>query len=380
MAQDVLTPDFLDELVGRFDPSGFDAPDGSARVRVRWNGDARDVSIRGESVQIRAPRDGRADTLIEADERVWRQLAEDAGAGLQAFGRGKLRMRGNLHIGVGFLSATSGAPAERRLRFGRAAELAYMEAGAGHPVLMIHGLGGTKASFLPTVLALATAGYHAIAIDQPGFGDSHKPLFAAYDPPYMARAAADFLHERGIDSAHIIGNSLGGRVTLELGLSYPARTEKLALLACSLPWKRRPPWARFLPLLRPELGLIQPAPRRLVEDIVRRSIPGGRGGWAAAGIDEFVRSYSTPRGRAAFYAAARHIMLERSEEFWERLRTLDREALFVWGRHDSVVPPAFAPHVRAALPAAQHVELNTGHVPQIERPADTEAVLKRFLA
>ena len=109
MAQDVLTPEFIDTLVGRFDPEGFDAPEGSARVRVRWNGDARDISIRGDSLRIRPPRDGRADTLIEADERVWRQLAEDAGAGLQAFGNGKLKMRGNLHIGVGFLSATSGA-------------------------------------------------------------------------------------------------------------------------------------------------------------------------------------------------------------------------------------------------------------------------------
>jgi pimeloyl-ACP methyl ester carboxylesterase len=169
-------------------------------------------------------------------------------------------------------------------------------------------------------------------------------------------------------------------VTVEIGLTYPDRARKLALLACSLPWKRRPPWARYLPFLRPELGLIQPAPRTVVEGIVRRSIPGGRGGWAAAGIDEFVRAYCTPRGRAAFYAAARHIMLERSEEFWERLGALDRDALFVWGRQDALIPPAFVPHVRAALPAAQHVELNCGHVPQIERPADTEAVLKRFLA
>ena len=381
MPQDVLTPpEFLDELVARFDPDGFDAPDGSARVRVRWNGDARDISIRGKSVRIGPPRDGRADTLIEADERVWRQLVDDAGAGLQAFGRGKLRMRGNLHVGVGFLSATSGAPADRRLRFGRAAGLAYMEAGSGDPVLMIHGLGGTKASFLPTVVAVASAGYHAIAFDQPGFGDSHKPLFAAYDAPYMARATIEFLDAREIDSAHIIGNSLGGRVTLEIGLEHPDRARKLALLACSLPWKRRPPWARYLPYLRPELGLIQPAPRSIVEGIVRRSIPGGGGGWAAAGIDEFLRSYCTPRGRAAFYAAARHIILERSEEFWERLGTLDRDALFVWGRHDGLIVPGFVPHVRAALPAAQHVELNCGHVPQIERPADTEAVLKRYLA
>ena len=375
-----MTPRFLDVLVGRFDPEGFDAPSGSARVRVRWNGDARDVSIRGETVRIQPPRNGRADTLIEADERVWRQLAEDAGAGLQAFGRGKLRMRGNLHLGVGFLSATSGAPAERRLRFGRAAGLAYMEAGTGQPVLMIHGLGGTKASFLPTVVALATAGYHAIAIDQPGFGDSHKPLLAPYDPPYMARAAVEFLDARGIESAHLVGNSLGGRVTLELGLSYRERAGKLALLACSLPWKRRPAWARYLSLLRPELGLIQPAPRPIVEEIVRRAIPNGRSGWAAAGIDEFVRAYCTPRGRAAFYAAARNILLESSEEFWERLGTLDRDALFVWGRHDEVVPRAFVPHVRAALPGARHTELNCGHVPQIELPGETEAVLKRFLA
>ena len=375
-----MTPDFLDELVDRFDPDGFDAPDGSARIRVRWNGDARDVSIRGRSVHIRPPQNGRADTLIEADESTWRAVARDTAAGLQAFGGGRLKMRGNLHVGVGFLSATSGAPADQRLRFGHAAGLAYMEAGAGDPVVMIHGLGGTKASFLPTVVALAAAGYHAIAIDQPGFGDSHKPLLAPYDPPYMARAAEAFLDARGIESAHFVGNSLGGRVTLELGLAHPERARRLALLACSLAWKRRPAWARYLPLLRPELGLIQPAPRRLVEEIVRRSIPNGRSGWTAAGIDEFLRSYCTPRGRAAFYAAARNIFLERSEEFWERLGALERDALFVWGRHDPIIPPSFAPHVRDVLPQAQHVELNCGHVPQIELPDRTQAVLTRFLA
>jgi len=375
-----MTPEFLDKLVDRFDPDGFDVPDGSARVRVRWNGDARDVSIRGDSVRIHPPRNGRADTLIEADEATWRAVARDSASGLQAFGTGRLKMRGNLHVGVGFLSATSGAPTERRLRFGRAAGLSYMEAGEGDPVVMIHGLGGTKASFLPTVVSLAQAGHHAIAIDQPGFGDSHKPLLAAYDAPFMARAAVEFLDARAIDTAHFVGNSLGGRVALELGLAHPDRVRKLALLACSLAWKRRPSWARYLPLLRPELGLIQPAPRPLVEEIVRRSIPGGRSGWAAAGIDEFVRAYCTPRGRAAFYAAARHIFLERSEEFWERLGTLEREALFVWGRHDPIVPSAFAPHVREVLPTARHAELDSGHVPQIERPSETEALLKRFLA
>ena len=42
--------------------------------------------------------------------------------------------------------------------------------------------------------------------------------------------------------------------------------------------------------------------------------------------------------------------------------------MFVWGRQDMLVPIAFIKHVERALPAARHVELDCGHVPQIERP------------
>ena len=63
-----------------------------------------------------------------------------------------------------------------------------------------------------------------------------------------------------------------------------------------------------------------------------------------------------------------------------RLRELSPDALFVWGRHDGLVPISFARHVREALPAAQHVELNCGHVPQLERPAELHRAIDRFLA
>ena len=51
-------------------------------------------------------------------------------------------------------------------------------------------------------------------------------------------------------------------------------------------------------------------------------VPGGDDGWAAAGVDEFVRTYTTPRGRAAFYAAGRNIYLDEphgDDGFWTRL-------------------------------------------------------------
>src|ERR671922_44497 len=93
--------------------------------------------------------------------------------------------------------------------------IATAQAGTGTPLLAIHGLGGTKASFLPT-LALMRDGYRVIAVDLPGFGDSAKPLRAPFDAPYFARVIVSVLDALGLDRAHVAGNSIGGRIALEL--------------------------------------------------------------------------------------------------------------------------------------------------------------------
>ena len=126
---------------------------------------------------------------------------------------------------------------------------------------MLHGLGATKASFLPTLAALAPS-YRAIAIDLPGFGDSDKPLNAPYHAPYFARAVVALLDALELERAHVVGNSMGGRIGIELGLRAPERVDRLALLAPSLAWKRDRQWAPLLRVLDPRLGALQPAPRR----------------------------------------------------------------------------------------------------------------------
>jgi len=295
-------------------------------------------------------------------------------------------VRHNLHVGVGFLAATSGLEGAGRLEFQRvrtrAGTLSYVQAGVGEPVVMLHGLGATKMSLLPTVGALGQS-FHCISLDLPGFGDSVKPIGARYDARYFAGAVVALLDALGLERAHLVGNSLGGRVALEVGLRDPDRVARLGLLAPSMAWRRDRPWAPVLRVLRPELGLLQLAPERAVDPVVRRLIPGGRDGWAAAGVDEFLRSYRTARGRAAFYAAARQIYLEEPEGddgFWPRLRTLEPDALFVWGKRDKLVPIAFARHVSEAVPGARHVELECGHVPQLERPRETHGALAEFFA
>jgi pimeloyl-ACP methyl ester carboxylesterase len=383
-------PEVLARLCERLDPSAWDVPGERARLRLvvddvgEWdlvvNGRARELEPAEERL--------RPDARLCADRETWGRIARDLRGGMNAFRRGRLQIRDNLHLGVGFLAATSGSTDPARLELARVrtslGDIAVARAGhpGAPPVLMLHGLGGTKGSFLPTVAALADS-YRTLAIDLPGFGDSVKPVGAAYDPRFFAKAVCGLMDACGIDRAHLIGNSMGGRVALEVGFRYPDRVDRIVGLAASPAWRRDRRWAPLVKALRPELGLLQLAPRPVVEEFARRFVPGARAGWSAVGVDEFLRAYLQPRGRAAFYAALRHIYLdepEGEEGFWTRLRSLESDSLFVWGRHDRLVPIAFARHVREALPAAQHVELECGHVPQLEAPQATHAAVRRFLA
>jgi pimeloyl-ACP methyl ester carboxylesterase len=382
--------DALESLVARYDPVVFDVGRPLVRIRIQ-SGDSttHDVVIEDGEARLEAPRHS-PDAMLSADAETWSQIAEDVRGGMQAFRNGRLRVRRDLHLGVGFLAATalpqSAGDGAGRLRLRHvdtaAGAVSTIQAGTGEPVLMIHGLGATKASFLPTLDALAPA-YRAIGVDLPGFGDSDKPLFAAYDPRFFANAMAALLDALELDSAHVVGNSMGGRVALELGLSHRSRVRRIVLLAPSMPWLKSRPWAPYLRLVPTQLGVLQPAPRPLVEMIVKQVVPGSDQEWTAAGIDEFMRSYLTPLGRAAFYAAARNIYLEAPrgpDGLWTRLSQLEPDALFVWGRKDHIVPIGFERHVREELPGAQHLELDCGHVPQLERPRETHDAMTRFLA
>ena len=379
--------DPLQSLVDRFDPEVFDLQRPEARIRLGGEGlDERDVLIRDGEAKLVEPNGKQPHAMITADARTWNRLAKDLRGGMDAFRAGRLVVRHDLHLGVGFLAATNGAEdPERRLRFASvqtdAGSISTMQAGAGTPVIMLHGLGATKASFLPTVAALAEH-HRAIAIDLPGFGDSAKPLNAPYHAPFFAREVVQVLDRLGIDRADVIGNSMGGRVAIEVGLRHPERVRHIVLLAPSLAWLRDRPWAPLLKLVPPQLGALQPAPRPIVEALVRRLIPGATDGWTAAGVDEFLRSYLTPNGRAAFYAAARNIYLEDpsgEKGFWTKLPDLAAPTLFVWGRKDQVVPLRFADHVRRELPNAKHLELDCGHVPQLESPREAHDAILRFL-
>lgn len=332
----------------------------------------------------------RADSRVFTDAQTLLDIAEARESGVKAFLDGRVAVRGNLALALR-LDGLFERP--RPVRFPRGTTTSarglrtfYLEAGEGPPVVLLHGLGATNASFLPTMWDLAED-HRVLAPDLPGFGDSAKPL-RAYNSRFYARWLRWFLDEVGVERADLVGNSLGGRVAIEMGLSYKDWVGRLVLLTPSPAFIRRRQFVRLVRLLRPELGGIRvPIPHRAVVRFTRRMFARPERlpeQWYAAAADEFLRVFSSPRGRIAFFSAARQIYLEEpygDHGFWDRLPTLHVPTLFVWGERDWLVPARFERHVQRALPTATSVVLpDCGHVPQFELPDRTHALIREFLS
>jgi pimeloyl-ACP methyl ester carboxylesterase len=329
-------------------------------------------------------------TRIFTDVATITEVLEGTRSGVEAFLEGHLRVRGNLALSLRLDSLFDGR--RRPAHFPRAAIASvwgiptfYLEAGRGPPVVLLHGLGATNASFLPTLMELARD-HRVVAPDLPGFGESGKPL-RGYHARFFARWLRGFLDALRIERAHLVGNSMGGRVAIEMGLRAPERVGRLVLLTPSPAFIRHREFVRVVRLLRPELALV-PVPlrhRHVVWSIKRMFSRPSRlpDTWYEAAADEFLRVFGTPRGRIAFFSAARQIYLEEpygDDGFWDRLPSLGRPALFVWGQRDRLVPAAFARHVEQALPAATSVVLrDCGHVPQYELPEETHRLVREFV-
>jgi pimeloyl-ACP methyl ester carboxylesterase len=367
--------------------AGFDA---TYHIRLGDIGRTWEVRCTAHGARVRAGVTRRQpDVVIGTDATTWLQLREGTLSGLEAFSQRRLYARGDLDLAVGFeglFHLPNGRPPLLRIHDVPAGRLriSTLTMGAGPDVVLLHGLGGTKASFFDTAAFLSRR-YRVHAMDLPGFGGSSKPAVAQYGAPFAARAVLAAMDSLGVERAHLVGNSMGGRVAIEIGLQRPERVGALALLCPAVAFVRRD-WHPIVRVLRPELGMLPHSlGRARIErvfwglfadrDLVDPSV-------ADIVVDEFERIYRSPGARLAFLASARAIYLEKPfgrGGFYPRLAELAPPSLFVWSSHDRVIPERFRPHVERWLPSAEQVVLQgCGHVPQVERPERTNGLLDRF--
>jgi pimeloyl-ACP methyl ester carboxylesterase len=254
--------------------------------------------------------------------------------------------------------------------------LAYTRAGAGAPLVLLHGLGSSRQAWDPVIPALA-ARFDVIAVDLPGFGGSPPvPAPAQPAPAALAAAVAGLLEELGVTFPHLAGNSLGGWVALELAATRPAAS--LTLLSPAGLWPGGAPGypraslraARWLtrhaggPLSRLAryplgralvLGQTHGRPMRLTAGYAQAAIE------ALGGCPGFEATFTATAPRR--YLATTPITAPVTVAFGSRDRLLLR--------HQSRSPFQLPPGTRrAALPGC-------GHVPMADDPRAVTALITR---
>jgi pimeloyl-ACP methyl ester carboxylesterase len=260
-------------------------------------------------------------------------------------------------------------------------EVNYAEIGEGEPIVFVHGISGSWQNWLENLPHFGQ-GRRAIALDLPGFGASPMPSWPI-DMFAYGQLLHDFCEKLGLGKdVTLVGNSMGGLVVAEAVLSEPSRYNRLVLVSAAgfintwLPHQRGRATSHAWDAFGAYVGALgrftvtHPLARWLNFRFAMR-YPGRL---RKELLWEQVNSGVPCPG----FAEALTGVLEYDAR--DRLEGIEIPVMIVWGTHDWVIPSAAAHSYNRRIPHSRlEIFEDTGHVPQMERPARFNAVLEEFL-
>jgi len=262
-------------------------------------------------------------------------------------------------------------------------EVNYCELGEGPAILFVHGLGASWQSWLEQMPEFA-ASHRVVAMDLPGFGYSESPR-EDISIEYYARWTAQFMDLLGLESAAVVGNSMGGFVSAELAIKFPERVQRLVFVSAAIFWQNRRRAQPLVQLAKLSDAVVARALVRATDDIAtRRRLR--YAALASAGFrypqyvsdelaHEMVRSARRTDGFLPALEALAGYDLE------EELPKISCPTLIVWGANDQLVSVKDAERLEDLIPdSRREVFKRTGHVAMLERPERFNRLLREFLA
>jgi pimeloyl-ACP methyl ester carboxylesterase len=263
---------------------------------------------------------------------------------------------------------------------------AFVRAGSGPALLLIHGIGDSSETWRQLIPALARS-HTVIAPDLLGHGCSDKPR-ADYSVAAYANAMRDLLSVLDVERATVVGHSLGGGVAMQFAYQYPDRCERLVLVSSGGVCREVHPLLRMAAapnadLLLPLLGmpLTQHALRLTMRILKAVDSDMGRD------ADDWMRvcqALPNVTARSAFVRTLRAVVDWRGQV----VTMLDRcyltrgmPTLLMWGARDPVIPFEHARIAHAAMPGSRLEVFETaGHLPHRSDPKRFLTLLHDFIA
>jgi pimeloyl-ACP methyl ester carboxylesterase len=262
----------------------------------------------------------------------------------------------------------------------------YRIAGAGPPVVLIHGMVNSSRHWEEVAIRLGRE-YTVIAPDLLGHGDS-AAVRGDYSLGAHAASIRDLLAAIGVDRSTIVGHSLGGGVAMQFFYQFPQRVERLVLVSsgglgrqvspllrgAALPGAAALVWAAAHPRV---LSAVWDAGERM------RSRGSAKGVYLQA-IARALRPLEAPGARKAFLQTLRSVIDARGQ----RVSAVDRlyllrefPTLIVWGERDNTIPLAHGRSAAEAIPGCHFKTLpRAAHFPHLEDPEGLAAAIGDFLA
>jgi len=263
--------------------------------------------------------------------------------------------------------------ASRRIE-GGGSVLAYSEAGAGTPLVLLHGI-GSAARASDDQLAGLSDRLRVIAWDAPGYGGS--TCLAPESPRANDYAAAlgAMLDALGIPACHLVGHSLGTLIAASFAADHPERILSLTLASVAAGQARLPAAEREKALAQRLGDVVELGPRRMAEQRGPRLL-------ASAATPEMLRRVVETMAAVrpdGYSQAAR--MLASGDIKADILRLpADMPVQFLYGDGDVITPPARNLDVAALRPTAPvHVVKDAGHAVYLEQPARFNAIVSDFV-
>ncbi|HUT48529.1 MAG TPA: alpha/beta fold hydrolase [Alphaproteobacteria bacterium] len=251
--------------------------------------------------------------------------------------------------------------------------IGYRESGSGEAVIFLHGIGSGSAGWA-SQLDHFGAHWRAIAWDAPGYGGSgdfaeETPGTAAY-----ADALAAFLDAIGIESAHLVGNSLGSLFAGAFAGRHRGRVRSLMLSDPAIGHGEADPETREKSLKMRLDGVYNDGPAKMAEARAINLVGPGTG----EDVLEAVRGVMRQVRPDGYAQAARTLS---QGNLLKDLEGCDAPALVATGSEDIVTPPEGGRRVADALVNGRFVLLDgLGHLPYVEAPERFNALLGDFLA